>query len=132
MRRKPTQRKRTDPRVDEQLAKRYWKLTVCRGGCVMCRAFPVAPEDRRGREPDLRRIEGHHIVPKRWLRNTGYGSRLWDTRNGMGLCRYHHGRHELRMQPVPFDLLPDGAYEFAIEVELDWLVDDTYPQETAT
>jgi hypothetical protein len=126
---KPKQRARYQPApVDELLAKRYWKLTVCRGGCVMCHHYPLTREQAEGRRADLQRVEGHHIVPKQWLRSNGHGGRLWDTRNGMGLCRYHHGRHEARMQPVPRDLLPDGAWEFALELDVDWLLDNAYPE----
>lgn len=119
MRSKPLQRgRRKSQPIDEKLAKRYWRMAVIRGGCVMCRAFPLEPHERIGREPELRRIEGHHVLAKRHLRNEGYGGRFWDTRNGMALCSYHHARHERWMQRVPFDLVPDSAVEFAIELGL--------------
>jgi hypothetical protein len=125
--RKPLQRGRRKAKVDEGMAKRYWKLAVCRGGCVMCRAFPVGELDAT-RAADLRRIEGHHVIAKRHLRREGHGGRLWDARNGMGLCAYHHQRHELRVQPVPYELVPEGAFEFAIELGLDWIIDREYPE----
>jgi hypothetical protein len=128
MKRKPLQRgRRKSQPLDEGLAKRYWKLAVCRGGCVMCRAFPVA-ELAATRQADLRRIEGHHVIAKRHLRREGFGGRLWDIRNGMGLCAYHHARHENWTQRVPFELVPYDAFEFAAEVGLDWIIEREYPE----
>lgn len=98
--------------------KRHWKAAACRAGCVMCKAFPVPPELRNGRLADFRTIEGHHVLAQRHLKRNGHGDRLWDTRNGMGLCRYHHGRHESWMQRVPRELVAGDAMEFADEVGL--------------
>lgn len=128
-RRKPIQRARyTAPAPDLALQKRYWKAAVCRGGCIMCSAFPVPPTLREGRRADFRRVEGHHVLAKRHLKREGFAGRLWDTRNGMGLCAYHHARHEARMQPVPYDLIPEGAFEFALELGLDWILEREYPE----
>lgn len=120
MKRTPLKRK---PRQRELAhivrAKRTWKATACRGGCLMCQAFPVARELRDTRIEDFRRIEGHHVVAKRHLKVEGFASRLWDTRNCVGLCFYHHQRHENAVQRVPYALLPAGALEFALEVGLE-------------
>jgi hypothetical protein len=127
LKRKPTQRNRRKSQpLDEMLAKRYWRAEVTRGGCVMCKAFPLTPQQRAGREAQIRRVEGHHVLAKRHLRNNGEGHRLWDTRNGIGLCTYHHHRHEHWMQRVPYGLIPDGALEFADEVDLLPLLDREY------
>lgn len=127
MQRKPLQRRRKRDPVDAEMAKRWWKLTVCRGGCIMCRAFPVSSELRAARLQDLRRIEGHHVLARRHLKAHGYHGRLWDTRNGLALCTYHHHRHEWGMQRVPYELVPDDALEFAAELELEWLIEREYP-----
>lgn len=125
---KPLQRgRRKREPVDVGLQKRYWKMAVTRGGCIMCRAFPLAKKDRVGRLEDLRRIEGHHVLAKRHLKTRGLAGRLWDTRNGMGLCKYHHPRHESGMQRVPYELVPDDALTFAIECDLDWIIEREYP-----
>jgi hypothetical protein len=124
---KPTQRARYTPPTRDGLAKRYWKMAVARGGCVMCRAFPLESHERIGREPEIARIEGHHVLAKRHLRVHGHAGRFWDTRNGLALCRLHHHRHEFRMQPVPFRLVPDDALEFAAELYLLYIIENEYP-----
>lgn len=125
--RKPKQRGRRAEPVDVTLAKRYWKLSVCRGGCVMCRHFPVDQRELGYRTGDLRRIEGHHVLAQRHLKREGHAGRLWDTRNGMALCGYHHERHENWTQRVPYELVPVDALEFADELALLWLIEGEYP-----
>jgi HNH endonuclease len=125
--RRKRHRSRRQPEPDLSLARRYWKAAVCRGGCVMCRAFPVPRELRDDRAADFRVIEGHHVLAQRHLQREGLASRLWDTRNGMALCRYHHGRHERWMQRVPYELVPDDALEFADELGLLHVIDRDYP-----
>jgi hypothetical protein len=127
---KPKQRNRRKsyPR-DDELQKRYWRMMATRGGCAMCHAFPLTPDERRGRDADIANIQGHHVLAKRHLRDLGYVDRIWDTRNGMGLCALHHHRHEWRMQPVPLRLVPDDALEFAAELDLLWLVENEYPED---
>lgn len=45
----------------------------------------------------------------------------------MGLCAYHHARHENWTQRVPYELLPGDALEFAEELDLLWLLEREYP-----
>lgn len=109
----------------------YWKATVTRGGCVMCRHFPPPPNVRMDFGPELRRIEGHHVLAKRHLR--GYlqmplDEVRWDERNGIGLCVWHHQRHEHHVQRVPRWLLPDAVWSFAHEYDIEWLLDREYPE----
>ena len=109
----------------------YWKVTVTRGGCVMCRHFPPPPNVRVDFAPDIKRVEGHHILGKHQLKKL-YRSRFdelrWDERNGMGLCVWHHQRHEHHVERVPRWLLPAGVFEFAEELDLTWLLDRDYPE----
>jgi hypothetical protein len=125
---KPKQRnrQRSYP-IDDGLQKRYWKMTVARGGCVMCYAFPLTADEKRGREADVARVEGHHVLAKRHLKVHGHAHRYWDTRNGIGLCALHHHRHEWSLQSVPFRLLPDDALEFAAELDLLYVIENEYP-----
>jgi hypothetical protein len=126
---KPTQRGRcSPPPADEALARRYWRFAVIRGGCVMCKAYPLSRQQRAGREADIQRVEGHHVLAKRYLKARGLANRFWDTRNGLGLCSYHHARHERWMQRVPYELVPDDAIEFADEVGLLHLIEHDYPE----
>jgi hypothetical protein len=123
-----TRMTRREVRVDERQQRRMWQMCVTRGGCVMCRAYPLTREQRAGREPELRRVEAHHITAKRHLKNHGLNSHMWDPRNGMGLCVYHHHRHEHWMQRVPYELVPDDAVEFADELGLLALLEHDYPE----
>lgn len=118
-RRKPAQRGTTgsDPYGDAA-AKRFWREQVTAKGCVMCAACPPSREVRAAFGPDLRWIQGHHVIPKQVLKRTGLSAFLWDVRNGIGLCAYHHERHERQREPVPFDLLPAAAFEFADEIDM--------------
>lgn len=125
LKRKPTQRYRSSAaRADEALGRRYWKQAVTRGGCVMCRHCPPTRQERQ----ELGPIQGHHILPKADLKTYGHADKLWDVRNGMALCELHHTRHERWKQRVPFSLIPISAIEFAIELELEWLLARRYPQ----
>lgn len=106
----------------EIAAARSWREIVTRGGCEMCRYVDLGeiPAEHR---PDLRRIEGHHIIEQQQLKKHGKGDMLWDVRNGMGLCSYHHQRHTNWRERVPRRLLLPEAYEFAEEAKLSWLLD---------
>lgn len=127
LRRKPKQRGRNRHfEADANLQRRFWRATAVRGGCVMCRAFPVPAEVRASRFVDLRAIQGHHVVYKHHLKHHGHAGRLWDCSNGIGLCRYHHARHHARVEPVPLTLIPAAAVEFAAELGLDWLLAREY------
>lgn len=114
------------PPVDRIRAE-HWHATVTAGPCVMCRAFPVGRAVLAARRPDVLRREGHHILARQWLRKLGLDALVWDVDNGLCLCRYHHGRHELFVQRVPRRLLPARAEAFALMHGLLWLLDRDYP-----
>lgn len=97
-----------------------WKRAVCRYGCHMCHAFPVDAYTRLMFEPDLRRIEGHHVLSKSFLKDSGLEAELWNVDNGMALCHYHHSRHELHSQRVPRELIPTAALAFAAKHGVSW------------
>lgn len=120
-------------------AERYWKMTVTRGGCVMCAANPPSKELRHDRWADLACIDGHHIIGKQDLRHEGLlDEHEWDERNGVGLCRYHHARHEHWKERCPRELLPVIVFEFATELDaprsdehFGALLDREYPAQLA-
>lgn len=115
------------------LARRLWHEQVVRGQrCVMCKAFPVASAQRRVVGPELAHRDAHHIVEKGELRRDGHLDHLWDRRNGLCLCRYHHFRHHSRAQPVPRDLLPAAAFEFAAELGLLHAIERAYPERVSS
>lgn len=117
---------KADRTLQRELAK-CWRLATIRTGCVMCRAFPVRAEVRRARGPELRRMQAHHVVPQRHLKRYGHELYLWDQRNGLCLCEYHHARHENFTQRVPRVLLPTAVVAFVADLQLEWLLDAEYP-----
>lgn len=115
----------------------YWKMSVCRGGCVMCEAFPVGDELYGIRRALLCVVEAHHVIPKHILvderlmvrksRAIASLSVEYDERNGVGLCTYHHGRHTDWVQRMPRSLVPEETFEFADEHGILHRLDREYP-----
>jgi hypothetical protein len=110
----------------EKAAAGVWHQRVVRGRCVMCAWLPAVAEDRARRAVGARK-QAHHLLPKRYLKREGLHAHLWDVRNGMALCAFHHERHENFVQRVPRQLLLPTAFEFADELGLGWLIDREYP-----
>lgn len=77
-----------------------------------------------GYKPPVGLNASHHIVYKSKLKAIGRADALWDLRNALPLCRYHHDGHH-GTHPIPRELLPDRALEFAARVlgepAGDWL-----------
>lgn len=106
-----------------------WRRQAVRAGCVMCRAYPVSYAQRVAYGIDIRMMQAHHIIPKRHLKQEGLKDLIWDERIALGLCGYHHARHENYRERVPRSLLPKSVYQFAEEHGLMWLLDREYPEE---
>lgn len=106
-----------------------WHRHFASQQCVQCMAVPVSLRVRRERGLDLATIDGHHIIPKQDLKRWGLFARLWDWRNGIPLCRYHHARHEMAVQRVARELLPAASFAFADEINARFVLedDDVYP-----
>lgn len=119
--------RRVQASKQEAERRRWWRINTIRGGCVMCAAFPLRPVELASRHSELRKLEAHHLLPKRDLKRQHHADKLWDERNGMCLCELHHARHERYVHRVPRSLLPAAAFEFADEVGLGWLLDAEYP-----
>lgn len=113
----------------ERAKREYWRLMIVGGGCAMCRHDPPAEWALRTRHADLARLEAHHVIPKSKLKQEGFRDFriIWDERNGLCLCVFHHGRHTDWVQRVPREILPDGILEFVDELNLGWLLDREYP-----
>ena len=79
-------------------------------------------------------MQPHHVVSKQALKRRHLYKLLWDVRNGVCLCERCHRRHEARIAPVPYELLPPQCIEFAQQINLLWLLEQRYPkkQETAS
>ena len=100
-RRRPFKRKPPKPRdpafaAAMDRATSSWWHAVTRDGCAMCKAHGV-PQLGVLRRPDLLWVEGAHIIAKRFLTF----EQKWDRRVGIGLCRYHHARHDHHAERVP-------------------------------
>lgn len=110
-------RKRTRSRAESE-ASEAWHAEVTAAGCAM-------------EGPHYGRVEGHHVIPKQALKREGHGDKLWDVRNGVGLCSLHHANHEGHVPGgrLPRTLLPSSAFDFAAELGLTWLLDREYPDQ---
>ncbi len=116
--------------VKESEAAGLWRRTVTLGGCLMCHEFPVTdPLTRATYRSELRDIQGHHAIPKTNLKKLGLKDYIWDERNGVALCGYHHPRHTAYKQRLPRRLLPEKVYDFCRELRIEWLLDLEYPVE---
>lgn len=120
-------RRREVAPVDVALQRRYWRTAATSGGCVMCLHFRPTADEVASHGIDLKLLEGHHVLPQQLLKREGLHGKLWDVRNGLGLCRYHHARHESYAQRVPRDVVPNDAFDFADELGLGWAIDREYP-----
>jgi 5-methylcytosine-specific restriction endonuclease McrA len=122
LRRSQLRRRSPEPMsAEERRAARRWrKLVLAPGFCAVCGSD--------------RRLEGHHVIPQRYLRplerrlGLEPGILLWDPALGMALCRRCHERHELAVVRVPRSALPAAASERAHDLGLDWLIERIYPR----
>jgi hypothetical protein len=94
-----------------------WKQHVVARGCRRAGADCQMP------------LQAHHVVSQANLRKHGKEAHLWDTRNGMCLCYAHHRRHDAAVARIPFRLLHPWNIQFAVEHQLDYLLDRYYPKE---
>lgn len=85
-------------------------------------------------------VEAHHIVYKRTLSNFldlydieeyPLERQVTDPRNGLPLCRHCHDNHHNASQPIPRELIPEVAWDFARELRLDWWLERHYPKRRA-
>ncbi len=118
---------------EDRDGQRAWSAAARKAGCAMCKATPVNADVRRERGADLARIEGHHLIEKSELRRWGLLAALFDPRNMLPLCSYHHARHTLAFERVPRELLPAAAFEFADEIGARFVLEDdrVYPRHAA-
>ena len=101
---------------------KWWKvqLIVRDDGCIM----------HHGRCGNGN-VQGAHIISQQHLKRLGLSEFLWDTRNGMLLCAWHHNRHDRYLERVPRNQLPEGVEDFCEEHEIMYLLDKQYPKEEA-
>lgn len=73
-----------------------------------------------------RATEAHHVVPRQVILATQHLTRVerellaYDARNGAPVCGFGspngcHANHEAAARRIPFDRLPEGAVEWAVE-----------------
>lgn len=74
-------------------------------------------------------LDSCHILPKQTLRKLRLSEQfVFDARNGMALCRRHHGRSDTGLERVPRELLPPSVFDFARDHHLEHLLDRLYPK----
>jgi len=100
----------------ERRASSDWHRAVVAGGCAMCRRFPPDPQTYRDRQIDIDWIQAHHLIEQQWLKRWAPDYR-WDVRIGLGVCRWHHGRHTDAVQRIPRSLIPAAAFACADEID---------------
>lgn len=117
-RNKPLKNKRKPPKAPvprsevplEELPRKLWGEAAQRMRCAICGS--------------RRRVQGHHVVSKRWLKANGYAYLLWDSRNRLPLCSDCHEYHENASRRVPREKLRPSHHDFIAEVGLghwpDW------------
>lgn len=75
-------------------------------------------------------VQAHHVISQECLRKHGFSTRLMDLRNRLPVCEHRHEQHTNRFRPIPRELLPASAFEFADETGLGWWLDRQYPAST--
>lgn len=95
----------------------YWKQTIIRRGCAMCRHACPPADIQASRRADISRLQAHHILSQQDIKRERFHDALLDERNGLCLCVYHHQRHEARTEAVPRGVLPAAVFEFAAELD---------------
>lgn len=113
-----TNRLRRRPKVGastlDRQAAAAWKRTVCgpKARCLGCGS--------------TQRLDAHHVVPQRAIKGFVSAQRLpadeaheelrrllWNTDNGIPLCRSCHEFHERAVRRLPRERLPQTALAFA-------------------
>lgn len=128
----PRSRVKAHLKKQERLAEREvqaaWKAHARRSPCAMCQRFPVRdPEILKAYHHELRDLQGHHAIPQSRLKSLDLHYALWDIRNCMTLCGYHHPRHTNWRERVPRELVPLDVYDFCAELKIEWVLDHEYP-----
>jgi 5-methylcytosine-specific restriction endonuclease McrA len=79
------------------------------------------------------KLEGHHAVAKRKLKEVALGRGLdavavmWDLRNRVFLCGQCHANHTNATRRMRKAELPAPVFEFASELALTWWLDRECP-----
>lgn len=103
--------------AEEMVASAAWHLEVMRASDGRCVVTGEKAE------------ECHHVLSQMALKKRGLHAHLWDARNGIALTTRIHARHTTRIAPIPLDLLPKPALEFARELGLEHLIERAYPEQ---
>lgn len=101
-------------KIEKQARELFTKAVLAKGKCWL------GPDGCDGG------LDAHHIIPKQRLKRLPYLTDeqkmelVWDSRNGVPLCRAHHftvtvGVHRF----IPADI-PDETKEFAYDHDIEW------------
>jgi hypothetical protein len=89
-----------------------FKEAVCSTSCLM---------KDNSRVPCRGPLQAAHMLPKRLLRELGYGAEvIYDPASSVSLCEGHHTRHDFYVERVPAELLPVHVVQFAAELGLSY------------
>ena len=121
MKRPPIRRKRWRTSLgtpEQRLVFRLGVLTQDGFDCVM-----------HGQSDCTFDLQAAHIIPKRTLRDLGFGADvIYSVDAAMTLCERHHNRHDRGLERVPWDRLPDRCKEFVSRLGLQTLLERTYEE----
>lgn len=118
---KPRRAGRSGPRptVADTDARATFKVTVCADPCI-----GVAISGHVCEPP----LQAMHVVPKQTLKRRGLRHLLWDPLNGVSGCYRIHRRHDLAVEKIPRELLPQRCIDFALEHNLVDVLDRHWPE----
>lgn len=110
-----------------------WKLHVVRrDGCIVHgRESAILAERYDPASACELPLQGAHAVSQQHLRKRGLSHLAWHPGAGFGCCYRAHTRHDNRIQPIPFELLPQACIGFAVEHDLLHLLERYFPKEKA-
>ena len=138
LQRKPPRYLSRELRALERRLKSRWAAYARTRPCVVCGAAHLASP--RGTQV---LIEGHHVVEKQELKSAAREFKLddeatlrlvWDLRNNLSLCRFHHAQHtHWRRRLTRREVLAAApkAQQFSFEIGRGWYIHRNYPEVSA-
>jgi len=76
-------------------------------------------------------VQAAHLIPKQALRRRKFYEHVYDPRNGIGACYKAHRRSDAGIERFPAAYIPTGAWEFAEELGVDWMLERLYGERVA-
>lgn len=71
-------------------------------------------------------LHAAHVIPKRRLREMGFGAEVvYDPASAMSLCFRHHNRHDMALEKVPYSYVPQRCKVFVQALNLAHVLKET-------